>query len=157
MKKLLEAHQFSLNLVKLTLRDTCLEEDPMPTFEKLPKLKILRLLGYHFGPLLAFSGEDMFCSKGGFPLLQYLQLSYLNKLEEWRVEEGAMPSLCHLKIIYCRRLKAIPDGLRFITTLRELEIYQMPKSFIDRLEEGGQDFDKVKHVPSREFQYWDVE
>ena len=156
MKKLLEAHQFSLKLVKLTLCDTRLEEDPMPTFEKLPKLKILSL-GYHFAPLPAFSGKDMFCSKGGFPLLQYLKLHYLNKLEEWRVEEGAMPSLCHLEIEDCRGLKAIPDGLRFITTLRELVICRMPKSFKDRLEEGGQDFDKVRHVPSREFQYCDGE
>ena len=153
MKKLLEAHQFSLNLVKLTLRDTCLEEDPMPTLEKLPKLKILRLLGYYFGLGPAFSGKDMFCSKGGFPLLQHLHLRWLDKLEEWRVEEGAMPSLSHLKIGYCKNLKTIPDGMRFITTLRELEIYGMQKSFKDRLDEGGTDFDKVKHVPSLVFRY----
>ena len=145
MKKLPEAHQFSLNLVKLTLRDTCLEEDPMPTFEKLPKLKILRLLGYYFELLLAFSGKDMFCSKGGFPLLQYLRLSCLNNLEEWRVEEGAMPSLCHLEISCCMNLKTIPDGLRFITTLQELKIDNE-----DRLHE-------VKHVPSLVFENCDRE
>ena len=152
----LEARLFSRNLVKLTLCGTCLEKDPMPDLGKLPKLKILRFLGgdrFALGP--AFSGEKMFCSKGGFPLLQYLHLHSLIKLEEWGVEEGAMPRLCHLEIRCCMNLTTIPDGLRFISTLRELVIYQMPRSFKDRLEEGGQDFDKVKHVPSRVFQSCD--
>ena len=89
----------------------------------------------------------MVCSEGGFPLPRFL-LVELYKLEEWRVEEGAMPSLCHLIINYCCNLKTIPDGLRFVTTLQELEIRNMSKSFEDRLDEGGLDFDKVKNVPS---------
>ncbi|KAK7827187.1 putative disease resistance protein [Quercus suber] len=141
VKKLPEAHQFSPNIAKLTLELTHLKEDPMPTLEKLPNLKILRLR-YD-----SFVGKDMVCSEGGFPLLQYLLLQTLVSLEEWRVEEGAMPSLCHLTIEHCYNLKSIPDGLRFVTTLRELEINDE-----DRLHE-------VKHVPSlvsencdREFQ-----
>ena len=144
--KLPEAHQFSPNLAKLTLCETRLKEDPMPTLEKLPNLKILRLLQN------SFEGKDMVCSEGGFHLLQFLLLERLYSLEEWRVEEGAMPSLCHLIISKCDNLKTIPDGLRFVTTLRELEIRDMPKSFKDRLDEGGLDFDKVKHVPSLVFQ-----
>ena len=66
-------------------------------------------------------------------MLQYLILVNIN-IEEWRVKEGAMPSLCHLRIDNCWGLKAIPDGLRFVTTLRELEINFMPKSFKDKLD-----------------------
>ncbi|KAM4099162.1 hypothetical protein ACJW30_07G135000 [Castanea mollissima] len=150
-QKLPEAHQFPPNLAKLTLVNTYLKEDPMPTLEKLPNLKILRLSS------LSFIGKDMVCSEGGFPLLQYLLLDPLVDLEEWRVEEGAMPSLCHLIIDKCYYLKTIPDGLRFVTTLRELEIRNMPKPFKDRLDEGGLDFDKVKHVPSLVFQNCDWE
>ena len=146
IKKLPEAHQFSPNLAKLTLRKTFLEEDPMPTLEKLPNLKILRLIR-SYGVV-----KNMACSEGGFPLLQYLLLEKLYYLEEWGVEEGAMPSLYHLTIDYCGELKAIPDGLRFVTTLQELEIKDLTKSFKDRLDEGGLDFDKVKHVPSLVFQ-----
>ncbi|KAF3976832.1 hypothetical protein CMV_000006 [Castanea mollissima] len=91
IEKLPEAHQFPPNLAKLTLWKTRLEEDPMPTLEKLPNLKILCLESW------CFIGKDMVCSEGGFPLLQYLLLDKLY-LEEWRVEEGAMPSLCHLII-----------------------------------------------------------
>ena len=142
IKKLLETHQFSSNLVKLDLRRTCLEEDPMPILEKLPNLKILRLIES------TFSRKDMVCSEGGFHLLQFLLLERLYSLEEWRVEEGAMSSLNHLKIEYCWELESIPKGLRFVTTLQELEIKGMPKSFKDRLDEGGLDFDEVQHVPS---------
>ena len=149
IKKLPEVHQFSSNLAKLTLHRTFLEEDQMPTLEKLPNLKILRLLSN------AFYGKNMVCSERGFPQLQSLVLSYLYKLEEWKVEEGAMPSLCHLQIEYCHKLKTIPDGLRFITTLQELEIKYMPKTFKDRVDKGGEDFCKVQHVPSLLFQHCD--
>ena len=100
------------------------------------------------GPGLHFLKKDMVCSERGFPLLQYLILSSLGSLEEWRVEEGAMPSLSHLTINYCIKLKTIPDGLRFVTTLRQLKIINMKKSFKDRLDEGGLDFDEVQHVSS---------
>ncbi|KAK7840010.1 putative disease resistance protein [Quercus suber] len=119
----------------------------MPTLEKLPNLKILCFLYY------SFNGKDMVCSEGGFPLFQSLLLSSLGFLEEWRVEEGAMPSLCHLTIHMCCNLKSIQDGLRFVTTLQELDIKWMPKSFKYRLDKGGLDFDKVKHVPSLVIRY----
>ena len=106
---------------------------------------------------MSFLEKDMVCSERGFPLLQYLFLSNLFSLEEWRVEEGAMPSLSHLTINYCIGMKTIPDGLRFVTTLRQLEIKNMMKSFKDRLDEGRLDFDKVKHVPSLVFQNCDNE
>ena len=155
LKKLPEAHQFSPNLAKLTLSGTKLEEDPMETLEKLPNLKILcfrRAMDKTSRNMsvgrASFNGKNMVCSERGFPLLQSLLLSSLYHLKEWRVEEGAMPSLCRLKIEFCCGLKMVPDGLRFITTLQELEIKRMPKSFTDRLNEGGPDFDKVKHVRS---------
>ena len=138
--KLPETRQFSPHLAELNLEYNCLEEDPMPTLEKLPNLKILRLLGSY----MPFLEKDMVCSEWGFPLLQYLFLCNLY-LEEWRVEEGAMPSLSHLTINYYTRLKTILDGLRFITTLQQLKIRNMMKSFKDRLDEGVLDFDKVKH------------
>ena len=138
IKKLPETHQFSPNLAKLTLCRTCLQKDPMPTLEKLPNLKILRLF---FESFL----KDMVCSEGGFPLLQHLLLHSLCLLEEWRVEEGAMPNLSHLIISYCDNLKTIPDGLRFVTTLQELKI-----DYEDRLHE-------VKHVPSLVFENCDRE
>ena len=149
IKKLPDTRQFPQNLADLDLGHTGLEEDPMPTLEKLPNLKILNLT------YSSSEGKNMVCCEGGFPLLQYLCLRRLDIPEDWRVEEGAMPSLCHLIISGCRSLKTIPDGLRFVTTLRELKISYMPKSFKDRLDNGGPDFYKVQHVPSLVFERCD--
>ncbi|XP_050261694.1 putative disease resistance protein At1g50180 isoform X3 [Quercus robur] len=140
IKKLPEASQFSPKLAKLTLNGSLLEEDPMTMLEKLPNLKVLCLFNN------AFAGKNMVCSERGFPLLQFLVVSELKNLEEWQVEEGAMPNLHHLKIENCSRLKTIPDGLRFITNLQELEIKCMPQPFEDMLS------DKFKHVGVLVFQ-----
>ena len=173
--KLPEAHHFSPNLAKLTLFSTHFKVDPMPTLEKLHNLKFLHVFQFDFNK------KDMVCFEGGFPLLRYLflaeldsieewrvekgampslyhlEIGWLGNLKEWRVEEGAMPSLCHLTINSCKKLQTIPDGLRFITTLQELKIKRMPKSFKDRLDNDGPDFDKVKHVRSLVFQDCDRE
>ncbi|KAA8548840.1 hypothetical protein F0562_000524 [Nyssa sinensis] len=48
----------------------------------------------------------------------------------------------------------LPDGLRFVTTLQELEIFWMPQAFVNRLRvEGkeGADFYRVCHVPAIKF------
>ncbi|KAL7235033.1 hypothetical protein ACSBR1_018501 [Camellia fascicularis] len=131
--------QFHPNLTKLLLANTKLEEDPMPTLEKLPNLRSLSLYQD------AYIGKEMVCSSaplittapsssssggrggrgggyggcdgGGFPKLISLELWNIENLEDWRVEQGAMPCLFHLQIRECEKLKEIPNGLRFITTL----------------------------------------
>ncbi|TYJ48463.1 hypothetical protein E1A91_A01G064100v1 [Gossypium mustelinum] len=60
----------------------------------------------------------------------------------WEVEEGAVPALFYLEIKGCKKLKMLPDGLRFITTLQELKIEYMPKDFKDKMVQGREDFYK---------------
>ncbi|XP_016702095.2 probable disease resistance protein At1g58602 [Gossypium hirsutum] len=98
-------------------------EDPMPTLEKLPNLRVLELYVY------AFIGKEIVCSALHFPKLESLTFSELWNLEEWKVEEGAVPALRHLKISGCKKLKMLSVGLRFITTLQELKIEYIPKDF----------------------------
>ncbi|KAK5786809.1 hypothetical protein PVK06_041455 [Gossypium arboreum] len=100
----------------------------------------------------AFIGEEMLCSAQCFPKLESLNLIMHNNLKEWKVGEGAMPSLQRLKIQACEQLKKLPDGLRFIATLQELKIRWMPNTIEDRVKEGGEDFCKVLHVPTIIFQ-----
>ncbi|XVE80067.1 hypothetical protein DITRI_Ditri14bG0109500 [Diplodiscus trichospermus] len=57
---------------------------------------------------------------------------YSQRLIQLWVAEGAMPTLRHLRIHGCSRLKKLPDGLRSITTLQELKIESMPKEFKDK-------------------------
>ncbi|TYI03568.1 hypothetical protein ES332_A11G348100v1 [Gossypium tomentosum] len=134
IRRLLEYHYSSSNLAYIKLRRCKLEEDPMPTLEK------------------AFIGQEMFCSGQAFAKLESLSLKELYNQEKRKVSEGAMPSLRQLEIENCRQLKKLPDGLRFIATLQELKIGSMPKTFKDKVEEGGEDFCKVQHVPSIIFQ-----
>ncbi|KAK8633203.1 hypothetical protein V6N13_014051 [Hibiscus sabdariffa] len=145
ISELPEYHHLSSDLTYIHLEGSYLEEDPMPTLEKLPSLRVLELHD------VAFEGMKMSCSAQGFPKLEYLTLARLYDLEEWKVDGGAMPCLRRLEIEWCEKLKMVPDGLRYITTLQELEIKSMPKMFIDKLVEGGEDFGKVRHVPSRIF------
>ncbi|MBA0673695.1 hypothetical protein Goklo_007485, partial [Gossypium klotzschianum] len=138
ISKLPDYRYFSSHLAYIRLYYCLLEEDPMPTLKKLPNLRILEFER-------SFVGKEMFCSAPGFPKLESVILVELHKLEEWKVDEGAMPSLQRLVIRSCPRLKMLPEGLRFITTLKELKIELMSKAFKDRLEEGEEDFYKVKH------------
>ncbi|GMP77494.1 hypothetical protein CsSME_00033758 [Camellia sinensis var. sinensis] len=133
------------SLTYLRLCDSELKEDPMATLEKLPNLRILWLDNN------AFVGKEMVCSAHGFPHLKRLLLSGLG-IEEWRVDDGAMPTLYSLEIESCKKLKMLPNGLRFIPTLQELEIDWMPKAFNDKLRvvdgQEGEDFHKISHIPS---------
>ncbi|OMO92381.1 Disease resistance protein [Corchorus olitorius] len=142
MSKLPEYHHFPSDMAHVSLEGTELHEDPMPTLEKLPNLRILNL-GEN-----AFTGNKMVCSAQGFPKLDSLRLEKLPNLEEWEVDEGAMLVLRHLEITNCERLKMLPGGIRFIATLQEMKITKMPKSFQDKLVQGGDDFHKVQHIPS---------
>ncbi|CAL5441864.1 unnamed protein product [Camellia sinensis] len=136
---------FSSNLIELTLEACQLEEDPMPTLERLPNLQFLYLGG-------AFVGDKMVCSANGFPQLKTLYLYWLQGLKEWEVEKGAMPNLSSLEINLCRGLEMVPEGLRFIATLQRFRINNMSENFHNKLRkvngEKGEDFYKVRHLSS---------
>ncbi|XP_062083900.1 putative disease resistance protein At1g50180 [Humulus lupulus] len=143
--RLPQVNQFSPNLIKLTLSSLRLEDDPMPTLEKLPKLRVL-VIGWY-----SFMGDEMVCSRGGFNRLESLELIGLLGLKEWKVEESALSRLGYLHIEKCRGLRRVPDGLKNILTLNHMVIEYMPDKFKERMEEGGEDFYKVNHVTSRVF------
>ncbi|KAG4120780.1 hypothetical protein ERO13_D11G165000v2 [Gossypium hirsutum] len=133
--------EFPSSLTKLTLWGSRLVEDPMEALGKLPHLKYLS--GWE-----VFMGKKMTCSRNSFPQLKTLLLRGLSNFDEWKIEEGAMPTLSRLGISDCYKLKMVPDGLRFVTTLREVEIRWMSRAFKSSIEEDGEDFYKVQHVPS---------
>ncbi|XVE63835.1 hypothetical protein DITRI_Ditri07aG0052800 [Diplodiscus trichospermus] len=132
--------EFPPNLSQLTLEHTHLKQDSVGILEKLPRLLILRLKAR------SYDGEIMAISVGGFPELEFLELHSLESLKELNLEEGAMRSLRSFRIINCGNLKMLPEATKSLCCLRDLDIEQMPKSFVDRVR--GEDFYKVKHVPS---------
>ncbi|CAL8120846.1 unnamed protein product [Prunus armeniaca] len=131
------------NLTKLTLCGTCLEDTQIEILEKLPKLQTLCLGDGAFG-----AGCELVCSSKGFPSLEVLYLNGLSELSYWWVSEEALPSLCRLYIENWITLVEVPDGLQYVSTLKEITIKLMPDTFCSRLQEGGEDFYKIEHVPS---------
>ncbi|XP_058112036.1 probable disease resistance RPP8-like protein 4 [Magnolia sinica] len=141
--RLPDVHEFPPNLTELYLNGSQLERDLIGTLEMLPNLRILYL------SWKSYIGKEMVCSVGGFPLLDDLSIYGLDDLEEWRVEEGAMPKLRCLIIHDCERLKMLPEGLRHISTLRDLKLEEMPEEFIERVrKDDGEDWFKIRHIPS---------
>ncbi|KAG2284220.1 hypothetical protein Bca52824_055440 [Brassica carinata] len=133
-------------LTTISLIDFRLTEDQMMILQKLLHLKYVTLIG-------SFCGGRMVCSRGGFPQLQNLEFDGLEEWEEWIVEEGSMPLLHSLWIGSCPKLKELPDGLRFITSLKNLKFYDMAKGWEKRLSERGKDYYKVQHIPCVKFNY----
>ncbi|KAL9860446.1 putative disease resistance protein RF45 [Arabidopsis thaliana] len=138
--KLPGEQHFPSHLTTVCLLGMYVEEDPMRILEKLLHLKNVSLFQ-------SFSGKRMVCSGGGFPQLQKLSIREI-EWEEWIVEQGSMPLLHTLYIGVCPNLKELPDGLRFIYSLKNLIV---SKRWKKRLSEGGEDYYKVQHIPSVEF------
>ncbi|KAF2322088.1 hypothetical protein GH714_006489 [Hevea brasiliensis] len=131
--------EFPQNLVELTLSASGLAEDPMQILDKLPNLQILILMSK------SFTGKKMLCSFGGFPKLEVLKFKKLEPLEEWNVEEGALPSLKSLEIDECTYLMVLPDGLRHVRTLRELKVRKLPVLSSRIKDNQGEDWNKIAH------------
>ncbi|XP_008224169.1 PREDICTED: putative disease resistance protein At1g50180 isoform X2 [Prunus mume] len=139
-----ELHNYP-NLTKLELNNCGLKEDQMGILEKLPNLTILKLFEEAFEENTT---KILVFSKGGFPSLEFLDLWGVDGITELRLEEGAMPRLCRLNIKCCLGLTTLPDGLRYLTNLRELTIARMSRELHGRIQEDGEDFYKIQHVPS---------
>ena len=114
--------EFPHSLNTLTLSWSGLTEDPMQTLDKLPNLRVLRLLRR------SCIGKHMLCPSRGFPQLRVLKLWELEQLEEWNVEERALGALRDLEIRSCMVLRMLPEGLRHRTFL-ELKLTGMPSQF----------------------------
>ncbi|KAF2300257.1 hypothetical protein GH714_011096 [Hevea brasiliensis] len=121
------------NLIEPALSASEMEEDPI-------NLRILRLLSR------SFTGKKMLSSRGGFAKLEVLMFWKLESLEEWNVEEGALPSLKGLEIRSCRNLKMLPDGLQLIKTVLELKLSRQPELSARIRDNQGEDWNKISHA-----------
>ncbi|XWS07716.1 hypothetical protein CRYUN_Cryun41cG0014000 [Craigia yunnanensis] len=134
------------NIARLSLYGSELKQDPMVVLEKLPHLRILQLM-YN-----SYYGTKLICSANGFLQLDSLEIKFLQELEEWEIEEGAMPHLRSLRLVGVSNLRMFPEGLRYITPLQELELDLIKRSLAERIEvidgREAEDFSKVSHIPS---------
>ena len=109
---------------------------------KLDNLQVLELLDY------AYVGKQMICLEKRFPQLKELVFRCLHSLENWKIEDEAMPKLRKLVLKQCWKLIMLPRGLGRITSLQKLDVRGMPDYFQSRLRvNDGEDWDKVRHIP----------
>lgn len=71
-------YQFPPSLTQLNLSNTELKDNPMPTFETLPHLEVLKL------KLNSYFGRKVGCRSRGFPQLKILHMKSM--LWQWRQE-----------------------------------------------------------------------
>ena len=142
LEKLPEQFEFyPLNLLRLSLWECELRDDPMMILEKLPSLRKLELGSD------AYVGKKMTCSSGGFLQLERLSLVELKKLEELTVGEGAMSSLKTLQILNCNEMKKLPHGLLQLTNLEKLSLLGSCHESIEEIEKaGGEDWNKLRKI-----------
>ncbi|XP_048131640.1 putative disease resistance protein At1g50180 [Rhodamnia argentea] len=136
IEKLPEHKNLPQQLTKLVLLDSQLEEDPMPTLEKLQHLVVLLMVN-------AFVGKEMACSAGGFLQLKNLLLQGLPNLEALRVAKGAMPHLSRLEIGYCSKLKKSAHTA-------VLEMFSHPGSIVKWEEETEESWEDLGGSPGAE-------
>jgi len=106
-------------LVVLTLSHSKLVVDPMQILEDAPNLRSLSLLAE------SYLGRTIVCTSESFSQLCVLRVWKLEQLEEWKIEQKALPSLRQLEIRLCPRMKVLPDGLNHVTSLLELKLTNM--------------------------------
>lgn len=130
-------HWFSdlTNLVALVLRFSKLRNSPLKYLKGLPNLICLRLLEK------SFEGEQLHFEEGSFPKLNEILLSYLPKLKLMKIDRGALPLLKELNIGSCPLLEEVPSGIQYLTKLKKLYIWHMPKEFVIGLRP------KIQHIP----------
>ncbi|KAH6778825.1 hypothetical protein C2S52_010062 [Perilla frutescens var. hirtella] len=104
LTKLPTANNFPPNIHYLSLVNSCLDEDPMPILEKLPKLRCLHLQN-------AYTGQQMVISFYGLRELQELVFEELWHLRNLQVGQYALGSLSRLEINSCPYLDTLPEEI----------------------------------------------
>ncbi|KAH6788445.1 hypothetical protein C2S51_003451 [Perilla frutescens var. frutescens] len=98
------ANNFPPKLRYLSLVNSCLDEDPMPILDKLPKLECLHLQN-------AYTGQQMVISPYGFGYLHNLVIEELWHLRNLQVGQHALKHLCRLEINSCPYLDTLPKEI----------------------------------------------
>ncbi|XP_024039719.1 putative disease resistance protein RGA4 [Citrus clementina] len=146
------------NLRVLHLR-WCSNCEHLPPLGKLPSLEDLEILG--MGSVKRVGNEFLGVERDtdgssviAFPKLKELRFWSMKELEEWdfvtavKGEIRIMPRLSSLSIVYCPKLKALPDHLLQKTTLQRLSIFSCPILKKRCRKERGEDWPKIRHIPN---------
>ncbi|KAK1317619.1 Disease resistance protein RPM1 [Acorus calamus] len=125
------------NLKELHLRSSGLKTDPLQSLQSLPNLLHLSLFKAYLGVVLHFRANR-------FPSLKHIRLCELSMLNQIEIEETTMPKLQKLSLVRCKNLKALPQDIGRLTTLKQLYLQEMPGVLLESIR--GVDCMKISHV-----------
>nr|XP_029117860.1 disease resistance protein RPM1-like [Elaeis guineensis] len=128
------------NLSKLRLRQSGLKEDSLFSLSMLPNLEYLSLEEAYEGEKLHFHGR-------WFPKLKILWFRDMAHLSCIEIEKEALTNLRSLILVGCRELKMLPLGIENLSHLQKLGFDSMPNKLLQKLRPGGEDRQKVSHIP----------
>ena len=132
------------DLTTVTLHWSQLNEDPFTLLQALPNL--LRI-----GLDYAYVGNELCIRRGSFLKLKSLTLVKLPRLERILIEEESLSCIRNIKFFDCPKLKNIPEGIQYLTSLQELWLREMPGELLRRIrQDRGVN---LQHIPetSRSF------
>ncbi|KAL6873671.1 hypothetical protein ACP4OV_013753 [Aristida adscensionis] len=126
-----------LTVLKL---DWCgLKKDPILSFSHMLNLVNLMLYG-------AYGGQKLTFCAGWFPKLSYLHIADMKYLNWIEIENGTMMGLHHLELMGLRDLKTVPEGIKYIGTLYQMNLTDMSREFVESLKGSGSHI--VQHIPN---------
>ncbi|PON63333.1 NB-ARC domain, LRR domain containing protein [Parasponia andersonii] len=137
------------SLVKLSLKWSRLNDDPLIYLQHIPNLVHLILCQ-------VFTGDNLRFRAGGFRKLKILGLDDFEELRCIQLEPGAMEFLENLSIRQCQFLEKVPHGIENLTKLKLLEFFDMPAELFNTLRPDAKDSDywRVAHIPEIYSTYW---
>ncbi|XP_072969380.1 disease resistance protein RPM1-like isoform X2 [Typha angustifolia] len=127
------------NLRELVMGWSGLREDPIAALSIMSNLVTLNLC-------MVYDGQGLAFLTGWFPKLKYLCLADMLQLAWINVEDGAMKSLQTLELTGLQNLKMVPEGVKYLKSIKDMYLRDMPTAFIERLE--GTDREIVVHIPN---------
>ena len=125
-------------LVRLRLVGSCLGDNLFNELQKLPNLAELALIW-------ALDTEELNFQQDGFPNLKILDLDQLNSLVEMKVQRS-LRNLCKLIIRNCSKLTSVPRGIEHLNELKELHLFDMPESFLLKIQKGNEDYKSICRI-----------
>ncbi|KAG4909233.1 hypothetical protein JHK87_055349 [Glycine soja] len=130
------------NLVKLTLENCKLTDDPFKSLQNMPHLLFLDVF---YG---AYEGESLNFEDGGFQQLRKLSLRGMLNLKSIIIDKGALHSLENLLFWNIPQLKTVPPGIQHLEKLQLLEIYNMADEFYECIAPDGGPLHPIVQHPS---------
>ncbi|CAM8878353.1 unnamed protein product [Rhodiola kirilowii] len=149
------------NLVKIFLKSSKLDEEPI---EKLGNLKNLQ----HIELQQVYNGQRLCFKRDKFQKLKILGLRKLEYLETVAIEENSMPTLEKFLIQECRYLKTLPQGINRLCKLRVLDFVDMPEEVYTMIRPStvpgdgyGDNYEMIRHIPQVSFttnedDFWNI-